>query len=145
MQKQMSLLGALHIAGSILYALIATATLAILSSTAMAQGDGMQETAYRITATVAAWYLIALSAAGVTAGIGIMHGWHWANTAILILGCMDLVMLPFWTLLGIYTIWVVMKEAQSAPGPDSAITQAIDRKKSFPVIVPQDSLQLTGT
>ena len=49
-----------------------------------------------------------VSLAGIIAGIGLLKGQNWARWLMLILGFFGLLQIPFGTILGIYTIWVML-------------------------------------
>jgi hypothetical protein len=74
----------------------------------MLSGD---RTAIAITtgiATAIALFLILLAAPGMIGGIGLLKHQAWARILVLVLGFLNLLAIPFGTLLGIYTIWVFM-------------------------------------
>jgi hypothetical protein len=51
---------------------------------------------------------IASGIAGIIAGWGLLDRQPWARMLALILGCLNLIDMPFGTLLGIYTLWVLL-------------------------------------
>ena len=48
------------------------------------------------------------SALGIIGGIGLLTGQRWAKGLVIAVGFVSLLNFPFGTLLGIYTIWVIM-------------------------------------
>lgn len=53
-------------------------------------------------------FVVLVSLVGIAAGIGLMNGQRWARGLALVLGFILLINVPLGTLLGIYTIWVLM-------------------------------------
>ena len=51
---------------------------------------------------------IATGILGIIAGWGLLDRQPWARMLALILGCLNLIDMPFGTLLGIYTLWVLL-------------------------------------
>jgi hypothetical protein len=53
--------------------------------------------------------LLSLSGiAGIVAGWGLLAREPWARTLAIVIGCLNLIDLPFGTALGIYTLWVLL-------------------------------------
>ena len=52
----------------------------------------------------------AVAIAGFIAGIGLLAHSPWARMLAIVLGCISLVHFPFGTALGIYTLWVLVRE-----------------------------------
>ena len=52
--------------------------------------------------------------AGLTVGVPLRQRKSWARLAALVLGAGDLVLLPFGTALGIYTLWTLLTERGKA-------------------------------
>ena len=59
--------------------------------------------------TVIAVFLTMLGAPGIVGGIGLLKRAEWARILVLVLGFLNLVNFPLGTLLGIYTIWALMR------------------------------------
>lgn len=51
---------------------------------------------------------IATGIVGIVAGWGLLDRQPWARMLALIMGCLNLIDMPFGTLLGIYTLWVLL-------------------------------------
>jgi len=110
MKKQITLLGALHIAASILYILISTAIIAVLFGIGLFDGRATELMIQGMICLVVAAFLLIIAVSGIFSGIGLMHNWGWAKIMVLILGCVNLVLLPFGTVLGIYSIYEYMHD-----------------------------------
>ena len=60
--------------------------------------------------TAIACFLTLLGAPGIIGGIGLLQRAQWARILVLVLGFLNLLNFPLGTLLGIYTIWALMRE-----------------------------------
>src|SRR5688572_11888076 len=63
---------------------------------------------------IAALLVGALSAPGLIAGIGLLNYKPWAQTLTIIVSVLHLLNIPFGTALGIYGLWVFMKDETKA-------------------------------
>jgi hypothetical protein len=52
--------------------------------------------------------LVLTAVLGIVAGWGLLERQPWARMLALVLGCINLIKLPFGTALGIYTLWVLL-------------------------------------
>jgi len=131
MRKDTILLGALHIAHSILYILISTAIYAVLlSNNFFNTQSGFPDKQYVIGAVVGA-FLFLFAVSGIIASVGLIKSQPWSQMMILILGCLDLVFIPLGTVLGIYTIYVfIHNEITTRAAPDR-ITSNLDETGLF--------------
>jgi len=59
---------------------------------------------------IGAMFLVA-GALGLIAGWGLLARQPWARTLAIVLGCFNLIDMPFGTALGIYTLWVLLPTA----------------------------------
>jgi hypothetical protein len=110
MKKHVTILGALYIACGCLRALMALLIFTLLVSGGLLSGD---EEALAITSAVGsviASFLFLLAAPNIIGGIGLLKWRRWSRILVLILGCLNLFIIPFGTALGIYTIWVLMDD-----------------------------------
>jgi hypothetical protein len=109
LKEHVTILGALYIAFGIQGIL---AGLIVLVST---MGGGLlsgEANVIAITSTVGiaiSLLLFVLCVPGVAGGAGILKRRPWARVFVLVLGCLYLPCVPFGTILGIYTIWVLTK------------------------------------
>ena len=121
MSTHVDLLGVLFIVWGLLTALVGLSTLAlgigaVALITSGARGGG-SEVAAGITAvafTTLAIIAMVWGAAHVTVGIPLRRRRHWSRLAALMLGSVDLLLLPYGTALGCYALWVLL----SAQGKD---------------------------
>ena len=54
-------------------------------------------------------FLLIISAPGIIGGFGILKKYSWARVLVLILGALNLLNIPFGTILGVYTFWVLFE------------------------------------
>ena len=110
MDEHVTILGALYIAFNALMLFAAIIVFVVIVGGGLLSGD---TDAIAITSGVGsaiAFLLVLLSAPGIIGGIGLLKRRYWARILVLVLGFLNLVSIPLGTLLGIYTIWVLMKE-----------------------------------
>lgn len=110
MDEHVTILGALYIAFNALMLFAAIIVFVVIVGGGLLSGDA---DAIAITSGVGsaiAFLLVLLSAPGIIGGIGLLKRRYWARILVLVLGFFNLVSIPLGTLLGIYTIWVLMKE-----------------------------------
>lgn len=113
MHKEIELLGALHIAISILYTLVFSAIYAVLFSKGFFSGKESSANIQLVIFAVVGVFLLLFAISGVIAALGTIRSRPWAQMMILILGCLDLICVPLGTALGIYTIWIFMHSEKS--------------------------------
>jgi hypothetical protein len=65
-----------------------------------------------ITAAIVTIALVAIvwGTAHVAVGVPLRRRRHWARAAAIVLGAVDLVLLPYGTALGAYTLWILLSE-----------------------------------
>jgi len=113
MRKEIELLGALHIAISILYTLVFSAIYAVLFSKDFFSGEKSSANIQLVIFAVVGAFLLLFAISGVIASMGIIRGRPWAAMMILILGCLNLICVPLGTAVGVYTIWIFMHTEKS--------------------------------
>jgi len=110
-------LGVLFIVWGLLTALVGVSTLALgvgavaLVASASRGGDG--QVAAGVAAVVfATLAIIALlwGAAHVVVGVPLRRHRAWSRIAALLLGSVDLLLLPYGTALGVYALWILLHE-----------------------------------
>jgi hypothetical protein len=110
MNTHVTILGVLYIAFSCLGLLGALFVFTILTGSGLLSGDSE---AFFITTgigTVLAFLAVVFSVPGLIAGIGLLKKYSWARILALVLGFINLINIPIGTILGIYTIWVMLNE-----------------------------------
>lgn len=110
MEKHISVLGILYIVFNVLGIMFAMLIFWILLGSGLLSGDEDAITILLIVGTAVSGFILILSIPGIIGGIGLLKMQPWARVLVLILGFLNLIDLPFGTALGIYTIWVLMKD-----------------------------------
>jgi hypothetical protein len=117
MLSHVDFIGLLFIVWGLLTTLVGLSTLALgVGAVALiashTQGGGGQMASALTAFTFAALAVIAMlwGAAHVVVGIPLRRRKPWARHAALVLGSIDLVLLPYGTALGIYALWVLLNE-----------------------------------
>ena len=125
MREHVTVVGALHIG---LGALGVLAAIIVLASTIgpgllvlSLEGDAAPLTILTIIGGIVAVFLIIISLPGIIGGIGLLRFRPWSRILVLIVAVLNLLNIPIGTLLGIYSIWVLMQDETvqlfaSAPG-----------------------------
>ena len=109
MEKHVTVLGVLYIAFSALGILAAIIVFVAIVGGGILSKDSEAMTITAIVGPVIAFFLLIVSMPGFVGGIFLLRLRPWARILILILGFLNLLNIPFGTILGIYTIWVLLK------------------------------------
>ncbi|HJZ70735.1 MAG TPA: hypothetical protein VKE51_03295 [Vicinamibacterales bacterium] len=117
MKSQVDFLGILFIVWGLLTTLVGLSTLALgigaVAVIASAARGGGGDVAAGVTAaafTALAIIAIAWGAAHVVVGVPLRRHRPWSRLVALMLGAVDLLLLPYGTALGIYAIWILLNE-----------------------------------
>ena len=109
MQSHVTILAALYIGFSILGLLGAFFVFSGLALGGALSGD---LAAFGATAGIGAFiagFILLISVPGLIGGIGLLKRREWARILVLVLGFINLINIPFGTILGAYSIWVLIK------------------------------------
>ena len=109
MEKHVTVLGIIYIAFSALGLLAAVIVFMAIVGGGILSGDSEAMAITAIVGPAIAFFLFIVSAPGFIGGIFLLKWRPWARILILILGFLNLFFIPFGTILGIYTIWVLLK------------------------------------
>ncbi len=109
MQQHITVLGALYIAFSAIGIIAGIAVFAIAVGGGLISGDHTAIAVTSLVGTLAGGVILFLSVPGLVGGIGLLYRKEWARILIIILGFLNLLNIPFGTVLGIYTIWALMR------------------------------------
>jgi hypothetical protein len=115
--SHLDFLGVLFIIWGILTLLVGLSTLALSVGavaiiTSVSHGQGGQLAAGLTAAAFTALAVIAIvwGAAHIAVGVPLRRRRHAARLLALMLGAIDLLLLPYGTALGVYTLWVLLNE-----------------------------------
>ena len=110
MQKHVTVLAWLYVVFNIIGVLVAILLFMLIIAGGFISGDTGAIAITAIVATSIAFMLSLFSVPGIIGGIGLLYMKSWARIMVLILGFLELLNFPFGTALGIYTIWLLMKD-----------------------------------
>jgi len=110
MEQHVTVLGVLHIAWGALGLLTALIVAIAMVGAGIIAADPDAMTVLSIVATSIGFALFLPSLPGLVGGIGVIKYQPWARIVVLVVGFINLLFIPFGTILGIYTIWVLMHE-----------------------------------
>ncbi len=110
MEKHLTLLGVLYIVFSVSGILAGLIVFTVLVGLSPVYNDATAVTVTGIVGTVVGGFLFLLSVPGLIAGIGLLQHKAWARILALVLGILNLLSIPVGTLLGIYTLWVLLDD-----------------------------------
>jgi hypothetical protein len=117
MASQVDFLGVLFIVWGLLTTMVGVSTLALgvgaVALIASASRGGGGQVAAGVTAaafTALALIAIAWGSAHVVVGVPLRRHKPWARLGALMLGSVDLLLLPYGTALGVYAIWILLHE-----------------------------------
>lgn len=108
MEKHINILGILYIVISGFHLMAAIIVFTILFGAGIITGDDDALTILTIIASFVAVILVVTSLPGIVGGIGVLKMHQWARILLIILGFLNLLVIPFGTILGVYTIWVLL-------------------------------------
>jgi hypothetical protein len=109
MKNHIKTLGWLYIAFGVLGLVIAAGFIAALTNSGAVPRIGLPFSTSGFGAILAAMFTLT-SVPSLVGGIALLLGQSWAKTLVLILGFVNLSIIPVGMILGIYTIWVIMNE-----------------------------------
>jgi hypothetical protein len=117
MQTHVKVVAVLHIIlGSLgvvfaLFTFIAAGTVAgIVGSSAEARDAAVAVPAIGMFGALAAVFLLILGLPGIIVGIGLLYFKPWARILGIVISALDLIHIPFGTLIGVYGLWVLLNK-----------------------------------
>ena len=111
MKQHVTVVAALNIglgALGVLMAIIAFVVLAGIGLLLIEEPDAMPILTF--IATIAAGFLLIISVPDIIGGIGLVKRQSWARILVLILSVLKLINFPLGTIVGVYSIWVLMQD-----------------------------------
>jgi hypothetical protein len=110
MRKHVTVAGALRIGMGVMGLLIAGFVVVTVVGGGLISGDRDAIAITSVVGTVVGGFFALLSLPNIIAGLGLIKFRPWARILTLILSALDLVNMPVGTLLGVYTIWVILQD-----------------------------------
>jgi len=113
MQQHITILGALYLGLSALGVLAAIIVFIGAAGGGLLSGDAQAAGIAAGAGGIIAIIIMLVSLPGLLAGYGLLTRKPWARIVAIVLGAINLLNIPFGTILGIYTLWAMLKpEAQ---------------------------------
>lgn len=109
--QHIKILGWLHILGSALFLAIAALLFFLLPGIGAISGDIEAFTILSLVATAVGTFLSLLALPGIVAGIGLLTRKGWGRILAIVVGILNLANFPIGTIIGAYTIWVLLQNA----------------------------------
>ena len=110
MKKHIELLGILHIVFSSMALLLAAVAFLVLSGIGILAHDAVAMGILGTIGLIVCVVITALAIPGIVAGIGLLKMKSWARLIAIVIGCLNLIHIPFGTALGVYTLWVLLND-----------------------------------
>ncbi len=110
MDQHVTVLSILYIACSAIFLCAAGRVFCLVGGGGLLSGEQEEIWITSTVGTVIAAFLAFLALPGIIGGIGLLKRAEWARIVVLVLGFLNLVNFPLGTLLGIYTIWALMRD-----------------------------------
>lgn len=108
MEQHVTILGVLHIAWGALGIIAALVIFIAVVGGGAISGDPEAMAVTSLVGTIVSLSIALPCIPGLLGGFGIFGYRQWARIALLVAGFINLVFIPFGTIVGIYTIWVLM-------------------------------------
>lgn len=133
MERHITVVGVLHIAYSIVGILLGLFLFTFLTGIGIFTGDDVALTVLTLVATFLAGLFLIGSIPGIIGGIFLLQRREWARILVIIVSFFDLLNVPLGTLLGAYSLWVLLNSdvvavfqgrpqaAPPAPAPPVAV------------------------
>ncbi len=105
------ILGVLGLMGSLLVVLVSGGLAGIINMAAIDDPNAfLAVPVVGLLGGILVMLILTLSVPGIIAGVGLLKRRPWARILTIVLSVLNLVIIPFGTLLGIYGLWVLLSE-----------------------------------
>jgi len=108
MERHITVVGILHIAYNVVGVLIGLFLFTFLTGIGIFTGDDVALTVLTLVATFLAGLFLIGSIPGIIGGIFLLQRKEWARILVIIVSFFDLLHVPLGTLLGAYSLWVLL-------------------------------------
>jgi hypothetical protein len=110
MKKHIELLGILHLVYSGAALFLAAVCFLVLSGVGIIAHNVVAMGVLGTIGIIVCLLITMLAIPGLIAGFGLLRMKSWARMIALVVGCLNLLHIPFGTALGIYTLWVLLND-----------------------------------
>ena len=109
LKQHIPILGILHLLGGGLFAVLGAFVFLFLSGIGLAVQDPVALRVLTVVGVSVGIFLLILGVPGVVAGYGLLRRRSWARSLAIALGALNLVNVPIGTVIGIYTLVVLLQ------------------------------------
>ncbi len=110
MDKHITIVAILNIAFGIIFFMAALFLFVIIAGAGLISGDPRAAIITGIVGTGVAVILLIFSIPNIIVGIGLIKRFSWARILGLVLAVVSLVQIPFGTIFGVYSLWVLLHD-----------------------------------
>ena len=125
-EEHITILGALYIGFNTLGIMAAMIVFVTLMGSGIISGDEEALAILTGIATFVSYLLFITCAPGIIGGFGLLKRKNWARILVIVLGFINLLAVPFGTVLGIYTLYVLLKDEAPAEFTEKPAAREID-------------------
>lgn len=111
MDQHVTILGWVHIAGNLFFVLVGTFLFFFLPSVGAVTHNSDALVILGLVGTFVGTFIALLGLPGIFAGIGLLSHRPWGRYLAIVVGLLNLVNFPIGTLIGVYTLWVLMQQS----------------------------------
>ena len=110
MKKHIELLGILHLVYSSVALFLAAFCFLVMSGIGIIAHDVVAMGVLGTIGMIVCLLITMFAIPGIVAGIGLLRMKSWARIVAIVVGCLNLIHIPFGTALGVYTLWVLLND-----------------------------------
>jgi hypothetical protein len=110
LQLHITILGWIQIVSNAIFLVIGGFILILLSGIGFASGDPTATAILSVVGASVGILIMLLALPGLLAGYGLLTGKSWGRILAIVVGVLGLLNFPIGTLIGAYTLWVLLQE-----------------------------------
>lgn len=110
MEKHLTLVAVLNIGFGLLGLAVSAVVFFVLVAAGYLSGEPEAVAVTSLVGTVIAFFLGLKAVPKIVAGFGLLKRKAWSRVLIMIIACLDLLEIPFGTVVGVYSLWVMLNE-----------------------------------
>ena len=110
MEQHITILGVLNIAWAAVEIMVALIVFAAVAGGGILSGDVEVMTITTTVGFIISFLALIFAIPGLVGGIALLQHREWGRILVLVLGFLRMVCIPLGTILGIYSIWVLLNE-----------------------------------
>lgn len=114
LRQHVTIVGWLHIIGNAIFLVLAIFMFSLLIGIGAASGDPEAVRVLSVVGSVVGFLFVALALPGLIAGYGLLRRRPWARILGIVVGFLSLLNVPLGTIIGLYTLFVLMQREASA-------------------------------